>query len=85
MEPLSPLQYDLLDALRSLKAIDPEKRVTGPTLADKVGGGATAQSVKDPLADLKRRDLVDSQTGRKGGTWLTKIGLDCINALRPKK
>jgi hypothetical protein len=85
IEVMSPLQYDILDALRNLKAIDPEKRVTGPDIASKVGGGATEQSVKGPLADLKRRGLVDSKTGRHGGSWLTSKGLDCINGLRPKQ
>jgi hypothetical protein len=84
-EDLSPLQCDILEALRSLKATDPEKRRTGPEIASKVGGGATAQSVKAPLADLKRRGLVDSNTGRKGGSWLTSKGLAYINSLRPKQ
>jgi hypothetical protein len=84
LEALSPLQYDILDALRALKATDPDKRATGPDIAGKVGGDTTDQSVKAPLADLKRRGLVDSRTGRNGGTWLTSPGLDCINSLRPK-
>jgi hypothetical protein len=84
-EALSPLQYDILDALRSLKAIDPDKRKTGPAIADRVGGDATEQSVKTPLADLTRRNMVDSRTGRGGGSWLTPKGLDCINAVRPKQ
>jgi hypothetical protein len=85
IEALSPLQYDLLEALRSLKAIDHEKRATGPEIAKKVGGEATEQSVKAPLADLKRRGLVQSKTGRNGGTWLTENGLDFINKLHPKQ
>ncbi len=83
-EALSPLQYDILDALRDLKATDPEKRVPGREIAAKVGGDTTEQSVKAPLADLKRRGLVDSRTGRNGGTWLTPHGLNCINSLRPQ-
>jgi hypothetical protein len=82
-EALSPLQYDILDALRGLRATDPEKRATGPDIAGKVGGDATGQSVKAPLADLKRRGLVDSRTGRQGGSWLTPKGLTHIKALRP--
>jgi hypothetical protein len=83
--PPSPLQFDILDALRELKAIDPDKRRTGADVAGKVGGGVTEQSVKAPLADLKHRRLVDSRTGRNGGTWLTSTGLNCINSLRPKR
>jgi hypothetical protein len=82
---MSPLQYDILDALRTLRATDEEKRVTGGEIANKVGGDATAQSVKEPLADLKRRRLVDSKTGRDGGSWLTSEGQNCINAWRPKQ
>jgi hypothetical protein len=82
---LSQLQYDILDALRSLKATDPEKRATGPQIAHKVGGDATDQSVKAPLSDLKKRELVDSKTGKGGGSWLTSAGLNCINSLRPKQ
>jgi hypothetical protein len=81
---LSPLQYDILDALRSLKAFDPDKRAAGPDIAAKVGGDANGQSVKAPLAELKRRGLVDSRTGRSGGSWLTEAGLNLINLLRPK-
>jgi hypothetical protein len=81
---LSPLQYDILDALRLMKALDPEKRKTGSEIAAAVGGDATAQSVKAPLSDLKQRQLVDSRTGRNGGTWLTSEGLNLINSLRPK-
>jgi hypothetical protein len=83
--PPSPLQHDILDALRELKAVDCEKRATASAIADKVGGDATEQSVKGPLADLKARSLVDSRTGRKGGSWLTQKGLAYINTLRPKK
>jgi DNA-binding IscR family transcriptional regulator len=75
----------MLDALRELKATDPEKLVTGQEIADEVGGDTTCQSVKAPLADLKHRGLVDSKTGRMGGTWLTPEGLKHINLLRPKQ
>jgi hypothetical protein len=84
-EALSPLQYDILDALRILGALDPEKRATGRDIAAKVGGDATEQSAKAPLADLKRKGLVDSKTGRNGGSWLTTPGLNLINSLRPKQ
>jgi hypothetical protein len=81
---MSPLQYDILDALRQLKATDPARRATGADIANKVGGDTTDQSVKAPLADLKRRDLVGSTTGRKGGSWLTPGGLSLITTLRPR-
>jgi hypothetical protein len=81
----SPLQLDILDALRALRATDSERRKTGREIARRVGGDVTDQSVKAPLADLKCRELVDSRTGRNGGTWLTPGGLNCINTLRPKR
>jgi hypothetical protein len=84
-KPPSPLQLDILQALRTVKATDSDKRVTGPDIASKVGGEATEQSVKAPLAALNRHGLVSSKTGRGGGTWLTPEGLDCINSLRPKR
>jgi hypothetical protein len=80
--PLSPLQYDILDALRALKATDAEKRVTASMIAERVGGGATEQSCKGPLANLKRRGLVNSRTGRHGGTWLISEGFALINRVR---
>jgi hypothetical protein len=83
-EALSRLSYDILEALRNLKAVHPEMRATGRDIAAEVGGDATEQSVKAPLAGLKRRNLVDSQTGRTGGSWLTATGLALINSLRPK-
>jgi hypothetical protein len=82
--PLSPLQMDILDALRLKKALDFYKRKTGREITAAVGGDATTQSVKAPLADLKKRLLVDSRTGRNGGTWLTSEGLNLINSLRRK-
>lgn len=84
-EALSQLQYDILDGLRNLKAFDHEKRATGTTIAKGVGGDATDQSVKAPLADLKKKGLVDSKTGKGGGSWLSQKGRDYINSLRPKK
>jgi hypothetical protein len=79
---LSPLLYDILQVLRQLKATDPEKRATASTIAERVGGGATEQSCKAPLADLKHRGFVDSKTGRHGGSWLTPEGLALINCVR---
>jgi hypothetical protein len=79
---LSALQYDILQVLRQLKATDPEKRVTASAIAEKVGGDATEQGCKAPLADLKRRGLAGSKTGRGGGTWLTTDGLALINRVR---
>jgi hypothetical protein len=84
-KPPSPLQLDILQALRTLNATDSDKRETGAEIAAKVGGDATEQSVKAPLADLKRRSMVNSATGRKGGSWLTPQGLACINSLRPMR
>jgi hypothetical protein len=81
---LSRLQHDILDALRTLKATNVDKLAPGPVIAEKVGGGATDQSVKAPLADLKHEGLVMSRRGRKGGSWLTSQGLHYINSLRPK-
>jgi hypothetical protein len=81
--PLPALTCDILEALRRLRATGPDNRTTGRAIAAKVGGDATKHSVKEPLADLKRRGLVDSRTGRNGGTWLTETGLNLINSLRP--
>jgi len=83
--PLSPLQYDILQALRTSNATDAEKSNTAIKIAGKVGGDATEQSCKAPLAALKKHGLVDSKTGRHGGSWLTANGLDLINRIRPRK
>ena len=67
-----------------MKATDPEKRKTAAIIADKVGGTATEQSCKEPIARLKTDfGLVDTKTGKGGGTWLTTKGLDLINRNRP--
>jgi hypothetical protein len=76
------MQYDILQVLRQVKATDAEKRAPASTIAPQVGGDATEQSCKAPLADLKRLRLVDSKTGRHGGTWLTAEGLALINRVR---
>jgi len=82
---LSPLQYEILEALWRLKGTDAEKRKTASDIAKKVGGNATEQSCKSPLSDLKRRSLVDSKEGRGGGSWLTPKGLELIVQVREGK
>jgi hypothetical protein len=72
------LQYDLLQALRSLKAIDPEKQAYGPEIADRVGGDVTGQSVKAPLADLKERGFAAAGRPVKRVGTLSEINLDHV-------
>jgi hypothetical protein len=80
--PLSPLCYDILQSLRALKATDSDKRATASQIAHKVGGDATEQSCKGPVADLKRRGFVNCKTGRHGGSWLTPEGQELIDRVR---
>src|SRR5262249_45426368 len=82
---LSELQYDILEALRHLKGIDSEKRKTAAKIASSVGGDATGNSCKVPLATLKSLGLVQSKEGRGGGSWLTARGQELIDRVRPKK
>jgi hypothetical protein len=82
---LQESQLDILQALRAMGAFTVDTKKTGEEIATKVGGNATAQSVKKPLSNLKKLKLVDSRTGRRGGSWLTVRGKEIIDRRRPSK
>jgi hypothetical protein len=72
---LSPLQYEILQALLQLKATDAARRQTQEELAYKVGSDATsAASCKAPISNLRSRGLVNTKPSRGGGCWLTAKG-----------
>jgi hypothetical protein len=79
---LSPLEYDILQALFMARATDAEKRQTAGAIAQKVGGGTTAESCKAPISHLNKLGLVATKEGRKGGCWLTTKGQALIKRVR---
>jgi hypothetical protein len=79
---LSQRQYHILEALKLLGATCPNNREPTCEIALKAEG-TTAHSAtfKQAVADLARRDLVATKTGRGGGVWLTPHGLALIEGI----
>jgi hypothetical protein len=79
---LSQRQYHILEALKRLGATSPNNREPTCEIARKAEG-TTAHSAtfKQAVADLARRDLVATKTGRGGGVWLTANGLALIEGI----
>ncbi len=60
-----------------LKAFDKDSRRTRQEIAEKAeGAGVNVDLYAEPLADLKHRGLIDSITGRGGGSWLLAPGAE---------
>lgn len=64
----------LLLELHTARAFNRPTLATLSELAPKLGKGRTAEDLKRPSAELGRAKLVDSQSGRGGGVWLTVAG-----------
>jgi hypothetical protein len=72
---LSEKQYLILEAMKELDAISADRRWTCERIAVRCDGTEAELSVFKPLlSDLKTHGLVDSKTGRGGGSWLTTKG-----------
>jgi hypothetical protein len=72
---LSEDQRDFLTAALRLSAFDSDSRCTARQLVKEAKGKfANEASAKKALASLVTKGLFDSQTGAKGGYWLTSDG-----------
>jgi len=76
----------ILETMLALKATDPARRKTTEEIA-KAAEGPEFDPVrfKRPIADLKRRGLIDTKDGRDGGCWLTSIGRDKATQIQKLK
>ncbi len=79
-----PVHADCMEAVRDLDALAEDTRVNAEAIAGKVGG-PQPESLKEPLADLAKWGYLGSKTGRRGGSWLTGLGVREIDWRRPKK
>lgn len=81
---LSDRQRDILQVLYERKAFDKDNRMTTLDIADAVmeKGRGGVDSFKRPIADLKRRGLIDTTRGSGGGCWLTADGQSFIKQAR---
>lgn len=74
-EPLSERAQDVLIAMLQLVAVDSDSRKpTAEIAARALGSEADANALKSVMSDLATRQLIDTQTGRGGGCWLTAEG-----------
>jgi hypothetical protein len=72
---LSERQYNILEALWLLGATGPESRKTTEQIANKAEGKCCNSALlKESVADLKQRQLIDTKPSRGGGCWLTTSG-----------
>jgi hypothetical protein len=77
---LTERQRLVVAALAELKARSREQRRSAEDVAKRAFGNDDASNAKQPLADLKRLELVDSVEGRGGGSWLTQAGVEWARA-----
>ena len=72
---LSERAQCVLSAMLELDAVDSDRRRSTEAIAEKaLGRGADPNALKNVMAELKTRNLIDSKTGRGGGCWLTVSG-----------
>jgi hypothetical protein len=72
---LSPRQYYILKSLLLLGATSANTRCTTEKIAKRAeGNAANPVQFKEPVADLKRRNLIRTKEGSGGGCWLTQPG-----------
>lgn len=83
---LTARELEILEAMSQLRAFDKGTRQTAADIAGSAVGDPEPSRVKNPLAALKTRGLVDSSYGRTGGSWLTRRGLRALSlAKKPRK
>jgi hypothetical protein len=78
---LTELETEILQALYQLGATDKGKRKNAAKIADAIGGDATSQACKAPIANLKRKGLIDTKEGSGGGCWLLPAGVALVEQI----
>jgi hypothetical protein len=80
----SDRQRDILQVLYKRQAFDVDHRMTTDEITEAVEGKGQGNpaSFKRPVADLRRRGLVDTKGSRGGGCWLTDAGQAYIKQAR---
>jgi hypothetical protein len=79
---LTSLQMKIMAALWKLKATNKDRRQTRKELLPEVDRNTSVDSLKEPLADLKRFGYSCSARGCDGGCWLTQAGIDRAKKLK---
>jgi DNA-binding IscR family transcriptional regulator len=70
-----------LAAMLELSAVDDQRRATTEEIAKRTEGpDVDPKQFKEPVADLKRRGLINSTAGRGGGCRLTAKGMTVAQA-----
>lgn len=78
--------FECLEAMRILKATKEGLRKNADEIARKARGPtAEANDIKELMADLSRARYVNSRTGRRGGSWLNKAGIEALRAWKKEK
>jgi hypothetical protein len=80
---LTDRQRDCLQALYEAKALDADTSLTADEIATRAAGAKDPSGFKRPLSDLCQRGLIDSKTGRGGGSWITTEGRLLVESAHP--
>jgi hypothetical protein len=78
---LTPRQFEVLQALLILKALNPAVRKTAAEIAKKIEPDMSPVAIKEPMAALQKLGFVDTYRGRHGGCWLTEKGREYMRRL----
>jgi hypothetical protein len=79
--PLSDHQYEILEALFLLKALNPALKKTTCEIAEKIEKGTRPEYLKAPISGLVKLGLVGTKEGRGGGCWLEPKGTVLIKRI----
>jgi DNA-binding IscR family transcriptional regulator len=80
--PLSQRQYEILQAMFQLRAVDASRRQNTAEIARKAEGKqAHTDNFKKPMAALKKLGYIATKVGRGGGCWLTPEGVGVARLL----
>lgn len=71
---LTVSQKNILIAMIELSALDEDSRKSQAEISEVAGVGMYVGNSQNCFGELKRRGFLLSQTGRKGGSWLTESG-----------
>jgi DNA-binding MarR family transcriptional regulator len=74
---LNDTDWKILEALYESEAKSRQSRTTLGRLAETwTIGNHDSHHIKDSVKKLKRKGLVETLTGNKGGIWLTPVGAE---------
>lgn len=78
VDSLTAREQEVLEALVAAGATSEDTLISRAHIA-KAASGSSASNYGQPIANLSRKRLVQTKTGRRGGTWITPVGQERLN------